>query len=414
MQITRIESFTVAIPFFAPILSAFGASYPARIRTFIRIYTDAGYIGHGETGPSAVHYVKREALIGRFEKLISPNILGESPFHYEYIKRKLYQTPAEAIAIEIACWDIMAQAAGVPLYQLLNGAGFCESVPLAAYCFYRAPNQDGDGAVTPENMVGHCQTLMSQYGFKTLKIKLGANAPFIDVEVIRQLREAVGSGINIRIDPNGSYSLPTALRMTKALEAVDLQYIEEPVRAAGPADGTIASASLKRLRGSTLTPIAADHVYRIDLLAEVIRADCADLVLPDLYGCGGIAGTVRYIQTASAFGLGMALHSGTETDVGQVAKLHIHAAYRDQLGFDADAIYPEYTDSVLVDGKLKIQDGQMDVPQGTGLGITFDEAKLAQLELTAEKHRELDEFWDETKAEYGIGLPSASLLVHQY
>jgi glucarate dehydratase len=162
------------------------------------------------------------------------------------------------------------------------------------------------------------------------------------------------------------------------------------------------------------TPIAADHCYRLDLLTQIVRDDAADVVLADVFGCGGIASTVDYVRIASAFDLGVALHSGTELCVGQAAKLHIHAALRQHIAYDGDAIYPEYVDGVLVGGKLKIAQGMMQVPQGPGLGVELDEAKLAQWELTAERHQALDAFWDETKAAVGVGISSANALVRQY
>ncbi|NJL92508.1 MAG: mandelate racemase/muconate lactonizing enzyme family protein [Anaerolineae bacterium] len=413
MHITRLESFTVALPFQAPILSAFGVSYPARIRTLMRVYTDAGLIGLGETGPSALHLVNREALLRRVAQL-EPLVIGHSVYAHAELGRLLAAFPGEAIALEMACWDLIAQAASVPLYQLLGGGPACTEVPIAGYCFFRAPDASGQGAVTLENYVEHCQRLQARWGFQTLKLKLGVNPPPQDAQVIAQLRAAVGEAVELRIDPNGSYSLPTALRMVKRLEPLDLEYIEEPNRAVGPADGTTATAQLRRLRAATLTPIAADHVYRLDLLAQVIRDDAADVVLADLLGCGGVAGTWRYIQMASAFGLGVTLHSGAEICVGQAFKLHLQAAAGSAIAHASDAIYPEYVGGVLAGGKLPIVSGAMAVPQGPGLGVRLDESSLARWELTAKAHRDLDALWQATKAALNIQPPGTDLLVWRY
>jgi len=411
MKITRVESFTVAIPFEAPILSAFGVSYPARIRTMIRVHTDTGLVGLGETGPSAVHTVNRDALVGRFERMIEPLIIGESPVDRGWLQRKLYQYPVEAIAVEIACWDIVAQQVGVPLYRLIGGLGMQTEVSVAAYVFFRLPSADGSGAVNASNYLEHCRSLQAAYGFNTLKMKLGANHPFDDLSLLKSIRAAFGPGVELRIDPNGSWSLPTALRMVKALADIDLQYIEEPVRVPGPADSTAPTAALTRLRAISNTPIAADHVYRMDLLTHVIRAEAADLVLADVFGCGGINATRNYITTATAFGLGIAMHSGAELCVGQLAKVHLQAAFADKMNLAGDAIYPEYVDGVLQGGKLKIQNGCMPVPQTPGLGALLDEDKLAQWELTASRHQELDQFWDHCKHEIGMTYPQVDLLV---
>lgn len=413
MKIVDLEAFEVAIPFHAPILSAFGVSYPARIRTFIQVHTDDGLVGAGESGPSAVHPYSLRSLPQRFEKVVKPAILGEDPTDRHWLRRKLFHS-AESTAIEIACWDLLAQKAGVPLYRLLGGQGQRESVPIAGYCFFRLPNQQDEGAVTLESMPEHCRSLQERYGFETLKVKLGAHPAAQEVEAVARVREAVGGEIHLRVDPNGSWSLPTALRAIKRLDPVDLEYVEEPTRVLGKGDATVNTASLRRLRSASATPVAADHCYRSDLLAQIIRDDSADVVLADLFGCGGIEDTMHYCRTAGTFGLGVALHSGTELGVGQVAKVHIHAALREEIRFAGDAIYTEYVDDVLAGDPLTVVNGGMRVPQEPGLGVKLSDEKLAKWELTAERLRELDQYWAELKGQLGVDYPSADLLVRHY
>lgn len=413
MRITKLESYTVAIPFRAPILSAFGVSYPARIRTFIRLHTDEGLVGLGETGSSALHYVNRDSLLNRFEKGVAPTVIGENPVEFNWIRQKLFHA-ADATAIEIACWDIIAQKCGVPLYRLLGGNAPQAQVPVAGFCFFRAPSRDGTGEVTLANFVQHCLQIKAEGGFSVLKLKLGFNRPEQEIARATELRAALGEETGLRIDPNGSWSLTTALQMLKRVEPLNLEYIEEPIRVQGPADATTATALLRRIRSISSTPIAADHCYRIDQLTQILRDDAADVVLADLFGSGGIQSTMDYCRLASSFGLGVALHSGTELCVGQAAKLHIQAALPGIITHAGDAIYPEYVDGVLLGGKLAIRDGMMDVPQEPGLGVQLDDAKLAQWELTAEWHRELDAFWDETRARLGVQLPTPDMLVKHH
>ena len=130
MKIVDIETYEVAIPFKAPILSSFGVSYPARIRTFVRLHTDDGLVGIGETGPSPLHPYTPGTMPRAFQTSIKAAIVGEHPADHAWIARKLYHRP-EAIAIEIACFDLLAKAAGLPLYRLLGGQGHRASVPLA-------------------------------------------------------------------------------------------------------------------------------------------------------------------------------------------------------------------------------------------------------------------------------------------
>ena len=413
MIITDLEAFTVAVPFQAPLISAFGISYPARVRTFIRLHTDEGITGVGETGPSAVHPFDGESLRKRFTHQVLPTVRDESPFDHARLRQKLYYS-SDAVAIELACWDIIGKAAGVPVYRLLGGHGAIERVPVAGYCFFRAPGPDGTGAVTADNYVQHCHEVQRKSGFSVLKLKLGAHTPRLEGELVREVRAAVPADTELRIDPNGSWSVATALRAIKRLEDVDLQYIEEPIRVMATGDSAVDVHGLRRLRSASSTPVAADHCYRMDLLAQIVKGDAADLVLADVFGCGGIAETARYCRTAAGFNLGVALHSGTELGVGQAAKLHLAAALHQEVRYAGDAIYPEYVDDVLTGGKMEIVDGHMNVPQGPGLGVELDDERLERWRLTDERHRELDDFWRETKGLIGAGYPTADLLVNHY
>lgn len=420
MKITRLEAYSVAIPFIAPIFGAYGASYPARLRTFIRVYTDIGLVGIGEAGTPATHKVAHGEQLVQFEQVVGPAITGEDPFDYLRIMAKLRYGP-ESIAVELACWDLMGKAAGLPVYRLLGGLGVRERVPMAAYAFFRGKSRSGEGEVTPDNAVQNIQHLIATYGFRTVKMKLGAQEPWIEADVVERVRAAIGPNVKLRIDPNGCWSLATAKRMLKRLEAVDLEYVEEPIKyvparipvttqAGVPSLDTLGLAALRR---STQTPIAADGAYRIDLLWQIARDQSADLVLGDLQGCNGIKGLYDFYTVARVLNLAGSLHSGTELGVQQVAKLHVAAAIPDT-GFASDGIYHEYVDDVLAGGKLRYCNGDMSVPQTPGLGVELDDAKLAQYELTEARHREWDEFWDQVKHDYRVPPAGPDLLVRHY
>jgi glucarate dehydratase len=420
MIITRLEAYSIAIPFIAPIFSAYGVSYPARLRTFIRVHTDVGLVGVGEAGVSATHTVERDAQLRLFEQVVAPRIKGESPFDYRRIMQKLGNS-AESIAVELACWDLMGKAAGAPVYRMLGGEGERASVPTAAYFFFRGADRNGQHEVTLENCVDHVRWLMERYGFGTVKMKLGVYDPVDEAEAVERVRAAIGPRVRLRIDPNGSWSLPTAKRMIKRLEVADLEFVEEPLKwvpARVPVSTqagvpSVDTAGLAALRRSTGTPIAADGAYRIDFLRQVERDQAADVVLGDIQGANGIRGLHDFFTVAHVLGLAASLHSGTEMGVQQAAKLHVAAAHP-EMTIAGDAIYPEYVDDVLMGGKLGIEHGEMILPQGAGLGVELDDARLAQYELTAQKHREYDQFWQEIKAKYKIPPAGADLLVRRF
>jgi glucarate dehydratase len=413
MRIVDLEAFEVAIPFRAPIVSAFGISYPARIRTFIRLHTDDGLTGIGETGPSATHPYTLGSTPQRMLTSVREAVLGEDPCDHQWLRRKLYHAP-DAIAIEIACWDILGKALGQPLYRLLGGRGARSSVPVAGYAFFRLPNQDGLLGVDLDGMPEHCQALRTRHGFGVVKVKLGAHPPVDEMPVVRRVRAALGERTGLRVDPNGSWSVGTALRCLHAVADLDLEYVEEPIRSMGTGDNTVDTAGLARLRRAGAVPIAADHCYRHDLLAQIVRDDAADLVLADLFGCGGILATLHYARTAATFGLGVALHSGTELGVGQLAKLHVHAALDEEIRHAGDAMYLEYVDDVLEGGPLRVENGAMALPQTPGLGATLSDERLRQWALTPARKADLDAYWADLKRRIGVDVPTADHLMRHY
>lgn len=413
MRIVDLEAFEVAVPFRAPVLSAFGVSYPARVRTFVRLHTDEGLTGIGETGASATHPYRLGSMRERFVTSVRAAVVGEDPCDHQWIARKLFFS-SDAAAIELACWDIIGKRLGQPLYRLWGGRGARGRVPIAGYAFFRLPNQAGEGGVDLEAMPGHCRALRDAYGFEVVKVKLGAHPPEEELPVVERVRDALGPKVGLRIDPNGSWSIPTAVRSLRRVEGLDLEYVEEPIRAMGAGDATVNTAGLRRLRAAAAVPIAADHCYRLDLLAQIIRDDAADIVLTDLFGCGGVSQALRFVRTAASFGYGVAMHSGTELGVGQIAKVHLQAALDEEIRHAGDAMYLEYVDDVLEGGKLAVHGGCMAVPTSPGLGVELCEQRLARWELTPSRKDDLDAYWLDLKQSIGVDYPAADHLVRHY
>ncbi len=420
MRISDLEAFSVGIPFRAPIFSAYGVSYPARLRTFIRLHTDEGVTGVGETGVAATHHVAYGEQLRLFQEVVKPLILGQDPRDYLALMQRLRYMP-EAIAVELACWDIIGKVAGLPLYRLLGGRGPCERVPVAGYFFFRAAGQAGEPEINLDNCVEHARRLAETYGFGTLKMKIGVYEPELEAEAVAQVRAALGPQLRLRVDPNGCWSLPTAKRMLRRLTPLDLEYVEEPIKfvparvpyttqAGVPSLDTL---GLAHLRQTAQTPIAADGCYRIDLLWQIARDQAADIVLGDIQGSMGVRGLHDFFTVAEALGLAAGLHSGTELGVQQAAKLHIAAAHP-ELAVAGDAIYHEYVDDVLRGGKLVYEQGTMRVPQGPGLGVELDEDKLAAYELTEDRHRAFDRYWQELRRAHGIPPAGHDLLVRHF
>lgn len=404
MRITDIRAYSVAIPFIAPIRSAMGVSYPARMRTLIELHTDEGLIGLGECGYNPLATFRGTPQAAAFEGPIRDLLRGEDPFDSGWLRRKMRYANEESVAVEMACWDIMGKACGVPVYRLLGGEGPKAGVEHSAYCFFRAPDRDGKHAVTPENHTEHCVGLMHRYGFRTLKLKLGAYDPDTEIACVIRLREAVGPGIGIVLDPNGGWTLTTAMYVAKKLEPYDILYYEDPIR--------YDEVNIRRLQASTRTPICVS-CDRADTLRAALLTGTADVVQADLYNSGGLRGTHAWYATARAFQKPTAMHSGREIGVAQMAKMHAVAAQPD-VTYATDGIYHQYVGDVLAGGMLPYAGGTIPLADKPGLGVELDAAQLARWELTEQVHRELDAFWAHTKADLGIGIADDHNKVRMY
>lgn len=419
MKITDVEAWTVAVPFRNPIQSAYGVSFPARIRVIVRVRTDEGLEGIGETGPSAVSRIDRDDLAPRFLREIAPRVVGGDPFRVEDVIRATQYAP-DAVAIELACLDIVGKATGRPVAEVLGGVRAPGRLPIAAYCFFRLPDEHGKGAVTPDNFVSSVVDQARQGNFETVKLKLGVYDPETELECLAGVRAALPQA-KLRVDPNGAWSVATTARLLRRLEEINLEYLEDPIKdsplgfqQAIVGGRSIDVSGMRRIRNTSTVPLCADNCYRKDLLRSVIQAEAADVVLADVFGCGGIRGTLDWYRAADLFHLGLGMHSGTELGIGHAAKMQAIGAMGDRVLHAMDAIYPEYVGDVIEGDPFAISDGSSDFPNAPGLGVTLDEESLGTYELTAERHRDLNDWWEECKRRANVTAASSSMLTRSF
>jgi glucarate dehydratase len=365
MKITDLRARTVLVPLEAPLRHSTGV-HPARfIRTILEVFTDEGIVGLGEVGGGD----QRGALLR-----LKPRLLGESPYDLERIKQKTlrqiyYLSNARLYAaIELACLDIQAKAAGIPLCDLIGGR-IRDSVPFSAYLFYRYEENGVGGETTPEQMVAWTKHLVAEYGFKSLKLKCGVLAPENDIEVMKALRAEFGPTFGLRLDPNGVWSRGTAIHVAHALEETRLEYLEDP---------TWGLEGMARVKERTSLPLATNMcVTNFEHVAPGIAMNAVDIILSDIYYWEGVRGVKSLAQICECFRWGLSMHSGSELGVTMAAMIHTCATLPN-LSYDADAHYHHLLDDVIEGGLMKPVDGRYAVPQGPGIGVKLDEDKMAR------------------------------------
>lgn len=378
IRITRVEVHRVIVPFLALFHhDAHGVGGYGAGPTFVTLHTDAGVTGTGEGAAPPLEL-----------------LIGESPFCLPQIRFKLKEAGGWPAA-EMACLDIQGKLLGLPVCKLLNGEDIRPRVPHSAYCFFRLPNADGKHGVDPQNYVPYCQDLMAQFGFTSLKLKMGAYPPEVEVELVQQVRQAVGERIALRMDVNGAWSHSTALMAVKKLADCNLEYLEDPLCQYRGYD----YPGMHMLRQRTLTPIAADGHYRLRDLVQVVRHQAADVVLGDIsYGVDNLQ---RYYRMAMEFNLGLSMHSGYEMGVKIAARAHVAAA-TPGLHHAVDMHYHHLTDDVIKGGKHTITGGCITVGDAPGLGVELDPDKLEQYRWTPEKQTEFERRRQQLIAESGV------------
>jgi glucarate dehydratase len=340
--------------------------HPGRfIRTILELVTDEGIVGLGEVGGG-----DQSGALMR----LTPRLIGEDPFHLERIKQKTLRqvyylsNPRLYAAIEIACLDIQGKATGRAVCDLIGGK-LRDKVPFSAYLFYRYENNGRAGETSPEQMVEWTKQLVAEHGFRSLKLKAGVLDPDHDIEVMRGLRAALGSKFGLRIDPNGVWSRGTAVRVAKALEPLDLEYLEDP---------TWGFEGMAQVKQRTSIPLATNMcVVNFEHVAPAVAMNSVDVILSDIYYWEGIRGVKALSQICDCFRWGVSMHSGSELGVTLAAMVHTSAALPN-LTYDVDAHYHHLLDDVIVGGKMRYVDGGIAVPEGPGLGVSLDEDKMGR------------------------------------
>ncbi|TDE89529.1 glucarate dehydratase [Occultella glacieicola] len=367
MRIVDMRVRTVAIPTHAKLRHNTGVHPGYFIRTILELVTDEGIVGLGEVGGGDQR--------GAFERL-RPRIIGADPFRLELLKlktlRAIYYLSNDRLyaAIEMACLDIQGKALGRPMSDLLGGR-VREAVPFIAYLFWRYDRPGGGDDRTAEDMADQCQELNETLGVSAMKLKAGVLDPTEEARVLELCRDRFGAEYRLRIDPNGGWSVPTAVRIGRRLEAVAPEWFEDP------AWGLVGNAAV---RAQVRIPIATNmYPAKFDDLGPAIRMDAVDIVLTDLHYWQGPRGVKDLAAVCRTFGLGVAMHSGVEFGVELAAMLHT-AATIPEMTTAGDAHYHYLTDDIIAGGKMTYQDGAIAVPTGPGLGVELDPEKMDKYE----------------------------------
>jgi len=365
LTIAGVDAYEVTIPIEAPLRHSYGV-HEAFTRTIVEVRTSGGIVGLGETSASAA------AVRAAGEAIVGLDALDLGPVRMRISQRFYWsQDPLVVSAIEMALIDIHGKALDVPAYRLLGGR-HRESVPLAAYCFFRYASPDGayPQVATPREMAAHAKDLVDRYGFGTVKLKAGVLDPAIEIDALREIR-ALMPEVRLRIDPNGAWTVETAIGLLPALEEIGLEYLEDP---------SPGRSAMARVRSRTRLPLSTNMcVVDFSDLPAALAQESIDVVLSDPWYWGGPTRTQVLADLCHTFGLGVGMHSGIELGIGMAVMAHT-AVTIPNLTLAVDAHYHHLRADVVLGERLLPKDasGTIRPPEGPGWGVELDPDAVAE------------------------------------
>ena len=281
-------------------------------------------------------------LVGR-----DPARLEELRFLLANPTASLYNNRTQVVAaIEFACLDLLGQAWGVPVCDILGGR-VRDHVPFASYLFYRYAGADGKGTTrTADQLVAHARALKAKYGFTSHKLKGGVFPPDYDLECYRAVAAAF-PGDRVRFDPNAVWTTEQAVRFGRAIEDLNNDYLEDPV---------FGLTGMRHAREKLRIPLATNTVVvNFEQLAANVLNRAVDVILLDTTFWGGIRACVKAAAVCETFQLGVAVHSSGELGIQLATMLHLGAVVPN-LSFAADAHYHHVVDDIIEGGKLRVRE----------------------------------------------------------
>ena len=378
---------------------------------WVRVHTDAGIIGLGETfyGAGAVEAQIHDTLAGR--------VLGKNPLHIEAIHREMLNLPMAqsstgveyraASAIDIALWDIFGKVCGQPVHQMLGG--LCRDKQriyntCAGYKYVRSTNikpvsnwnagetagpyEDLDGFMNRAD--GVAESLLEQ-GISAMKIwpfdpaAIENHGLFISAEQMKQavlpfekIRKAVGDKMEIMVEFHSLWNLPTAKKIARELEAFKPTWYEDPIRMNSP------QALAEYARATTVSVCASETLGSRYPYKDMLDRDAMDIVMVDLCWTGGLTEGRKIAAMAETYHKPFAPHDCIGP-VGFIAAIHASFSQPNTLIQESVRAFYRGWYNELVTTMPTIKDGYVYPMEGTGLCVELLPAVFERPDLTVRR-----------------------------
>ncbi len=328
------------------------ATYPTQL---VRVFTE-----DGSTGFALSEGLPQQTLDAARAALLRQDL---DPFDIERLSRSIQGFPA---GIEIALLDIAGKMVGKPIYKLLGG--YQDKVlAYAATINLKEPEARAKDAVA-----------FLEAGYKAIKLRAHFPDPRKDLAVIKAVRDAVGDDMAIMVDANQAghrippiWSHRTVFQMARALEALDVYWLEEPFHR----DDLDGLAELTR-RMETLLIAGAEGESSLRRFRQFLERGCFDVIQPDTIRAG-IHNGRKIAVLAEAYDALFVPHTHSICGLGLASSLQLIGATPNcpyvEFGYEPPIVTPEHRDRILTQPIPIDHDGYVHIPQGPGLGVDLDD-----------------------------------------
>ena len=353
MKISKISVFQVDLPLHEGSYNwAGGKSVKIFDSTVVRVETDEGITGHGEVCPLGPVYLPAYAEGARAGiQVLAPALLGQDPTQLAKINRHMDATlkghPYVKSAIDMACWDILGQATGQPVCNLLGGRYGDD------FLLYRAISQEA-----PEAMASKVSGYRAE-GYRKFQLKVGGD-PETDIERIRAVSAELQRGDVLIADANTGWLMHQAARVVRAVKDIDV-YIEQPCET---------FEECYSIRKMTDHPFVLDE--SIDGLPILLRANslqAMDVVNIKISKFGGLTKARQARDLCVSLGIAMTIEDSWGGDIITAAISHLAHSTPTELLFSSTD-FNSYVTVSIADGAPQRNNGRLAASTAPGLGIT--------------------------------------------
>jgi L-alanine-DL-glutamate epimerase-like enolase superfamily enzyme len=364
---------------------------------WVRIHTDEGLVGLGESvaAPRAIAKVVHDRLAGI--------LLGQDPTRIEQLWHWMFRainyhgaggSEMRALsAVDIALWDLLGKITHQPVYVLLGGASR-DRIPIYNTCGAYGAIRDHelflhDPARLARELLEAGIHIMKiwpfdQYAAPTEGQYIAPHDLAAGVDVVRQIREAVGDEMEIAIEGHSLWNLPSALRIARALEPYRPLWLEDMM---WPDN----IEAIRQLRQATSIPITtSERLFGRFAFRQVMERNAGDVVMPDLAWTGGFSEARKIAAMASVYQLPIAPHN-CGGPVSHLVTAHFCAhIYNLYVMETVRAFYCGFFGDLLTVNLIPV-DGTLPLPPGPGLGTELQPEVLARQDLLREVSDQLPE-----------------------